>query len=133
MPAAVHPGSHSRHGCITQQMENIMMLMMSERGKKGRHRRAKGRARVNAHSPERQTVESSGALVLCYFTSLSNKISAECFHFADGTDVSAGFTGGALPPSPQIWQRLCITTGKSVTLMSPKPEETQENLAPFLG
>lgn len=84
------------HVCITQQMENIMMLMMSERGKKERHRRARG----NADSPN---AESRAALSSCYFTSLSNKISAECFNFADATDVGARFTGRLCfytPPHP---------------------------------
>lgn len=39
IPAAVLAGSPSLHVSISEQMENIMMLMMSERGKKETHRR----------------------------------------------------------------------------------------------
>lgn len=111
MPAAVHAGSRSRHVRITQQMENIMMLMMSERGKKERHRRARG----TADSPKGESRAALSSSVISHRCQTKSQLNV--FTLLTLLMGAPGSRGG------------CAFTPLATDL----PQPTQENVAPLLG
>lgn len=115
MPAAVHAGSRSRHVRITQQMENIMMLMMSERGKKERHRRARGRARGTADSPKGESRAALSSSVISHRCQTKSQLNV--------------FTLLTLLMGAPGSREGCAFTPLATDL----PQPTQENVAQLLG
>lgn len=146
MPAAVHAGSPSLHVSISQQMENIMMLMMSEGGKKETHRRPGDEWGGGCRQPRKTNSKRVGR---------RSRRSSSLFHVAVKQNLSRmfllrwcywrehGVHGRAVllaPPShhhhpPQICHGHCKSKGSNFALMSTKPTETQEKVetATFLS